>query len=145
MTLYRIGDVARRARLKPSAIRYYEDEGLIPAPLRRSGRRMFGEEIFDHLAWIAACQAAGFSLTEIRGLKDQLEGASAPGPQLRAVVSQKHEELDRAAARLRQMKSMLSKLEHCSCPTMADCGRAARKLGASEGSEFRCGSRRFGR
>lgn len=145
MALFRIGEVARRARLKPSAIRYYEDEGLIPAPMRRSGRRVFGEDIFDHLALIAACQAGGFSLIEIRQLKDQLQGSVSPGPQLRALASKKHEELDRATARLREMKSVLGLLEHCSCPTLAHCGGAARRMGALDTAKLPCSSPPFGR
>jgi len=107
--------------------------------------RMFGEDIFDHFALIAACQGAGFSLIEIRTLKNQLQESVSPGPHLRALASNKHQELDRATARLRDMKSVLGLLKHCSCPTLADCGGAARRMGALKEVELGCSSPPFGR
>ena len=61
-----IGAVARRAGLRPSALRYYEDEGLLPAPARVNGRRRYDTDVFDRLAVIRLAQAAGLTVAEIR-------------------------------------------------------------------------------
>lgn len=51
-TLYPIGEVARRLDLRPSAIRYYEDRGLVEATTRRAGKRYFDSEQIRRLAII---------------------------------------------------------------------------------------------
>src|SRR5918992_1339605 len=63
-----IGEVARRAGLQPSAIRYYEQIGLLPAPGRQSGRRRYDPAVLDRLTVIRVGQAAGLTLAEIREL-----------------------------------------------------------------------------
>src|SRR5438094_10676206 len=63
-----IGEVARRAGLRPSAVRYYEERGLV-TPARRNGRRrVYGVEAVERLALIAFAKKIGFSLDEIRSL-----------------------------------------------------------------------------
>src|ERR671923_1495551 len=63
-----IGEVARRAGVATSAIRYYERVGLLPPAERVSGQRRYGEETLGRLAFIGVAQNAGFSLREIREL-----------------------------------------------------------------------------
>ena len=69
-----IGEVARRAGVKPSALRYYEGIGMLPSPERANGRRRYdGEvlrEVLDRLAVVRVAQQAGFTLSEIRTLLD---------------------------------------------------------------------------
>ena len=64
----RIGDVAARTGVPATTIRYYEKEGLLPAPERVSGRRVFDTEIIIALAVIELAKQAGFSLEEIKTL-----------------------------------------------------------------------------
>ena len=63
-----IGQVARRAGLNVSAIRFYEAEGLLPEAIRVSGQRRYSDEVFGRLAVIDVAKRAGFSLEEIRTL-----------------------------------------------------------------------------
>jgi DNA-binding transcriptional MerR regulator len=64
-----IGRVARATGLSVHAIRFYEREGLLKAPVRSEGRfRVFGEESVGELKFIGKAQELGFSLTEIREL-----------------------------------------------------------------------------
>ena len=51
-TELRIGEVAEQSGLATSAIRYYEDQGLLPKPHRRGGQRMYGPQVIDQLALI---------------------------------------------------------------------------------------------
>ena len=63
-----IGEVARRARVAPSAVRYYERLGLVAADERASGQRRFREETLRRLVFIGMLQDAGLSLEDIAGV-----------------------------------------------------------------------------
>lgn len=66
---WHIGRVARETGLSVHAIRFYEREGLLKAPVRSQGRfRVFGPESVSELQFIRKAQELGFSLTEIREL-----------------------------------------------------------------------------
>jgi MerR family transcriptional regulator, copper efflux regulator len=66
---WHIGRVARETGLSVHAIRFYEREGLLKAPVRSEGRfRVFGPESVRELQFIRKAQELGFSLTEIREL-----------------------------------------------------------------------------
>ena len=64
----KIGDVAKRAGIRPSAVRYYERIGLLRPVARVSGRRQFGSGVVDRLALIQIGVRLGFSLDELREL-----------------------------------------------------------------------------
>ena len=61
-----IGEVARRAGLRASAIRYYEKIGLLPKTERISGQRRYQPGILNHLAVIDVAKRAGFRVDEIK-------------------------------------------------------------------------------
>ena len=63
-----IGELSRRAGLRPSAVRYYEELGLVPAPPRRSGRRDYGTDAVANLAVVRFARECGFTLAETRQL-----------------------------------------------------------------------------
>ena len=63
-----IGQVAKRAGLNASAIRYYEAHGLLPEPPRVSGQRRYGEDTLARLGVIDVAKRAGFTLDDIRVL-----------------------------------------------------------------------------
>jgi DNA-binding transcriptional MerR regulator len=63
-----IGVLARQAGVPASAIRYYERVGVLPAPLRRSGRRDYDPDAVAHLAVVQFALTTGFSLRETRQL-----------------------------------------------------------------------------
>src|SRR5262245_30293994 len=67
-TMLTIGAVALRAGLRPSAVRYYEEVGLVPPPRRRGGQRIYDACVLDRLALIELAKGAGFSLRETRDL-----------------------------------------------------------------------------
>jgi MerR family redox-sensitive transcriptional activator SoxR len=60
--LLTIGEVARRAGVRTSAIRYYEEAGLLPEPERVGGKRRYEKEILRRLALIGGAKRAGFTL-----------------------------------------------------------------------------------
>lgn len=63
-----IGEVAARTGIKPSALRYYEEAGLIASVSRHGLRRQFPPEVLLQLKMIAMGKSAGFSLEEIAGM-----------------------------------------------------------------------------
>ena len=81
-----IGEVARRAGLKASALRYYEAEGLIPRAPQRSGRRVYDESILDRLRIIQLAKSAGFTMAEIKRLLSGFSRRTAPGQRWRALA-----------------------------------------------------------
>lgn len=117
-----IGEAARRARLKPSALRYYESVGLLPRAQRRSGRRVYDEAVLSRLALIELAQAAGFSIAEIRTLLHGFRTGTPPSRRWRALAERKREEIRAQVARARRMERVLDRLLACACPTLDDCG-----------------------
>lgn len=118
-----IGKVATMAGLRTSAIRYYEEEGLVPPAHRHGGKRIYNESVLDRLALIELAKHAGFTIREIRNLlagMDQKQPASARWAKL---AQAKLADLDQQMLRASRMKDLLSTLIRCDCPTMDDCGR----------------------
>ncbi|MCA1582717.1 MAG: MerR family transcriptional regulator [Acidobacteria bacterium] len=116
-----IGELSRKTGLAPSAIRYYEAERLIPAPARRSGRRVFDDVALEHIAVVQLARDAGFSLAEIRRLVNEF-GRN----RWRALAERKLGELRDASRRLRVMATVLERLIDCHCPDVEFCGRTIR-------------------
>ena len=121
-----IGEVAGRAGLATSAIRYYEREGLLPRAGRRSGQRVYDASILDRLTIIGLAKNAGFTVAEIRRLLVGFSGKTAPGARWRALAEKKLAELERRIDEAKRMKEVLEIVTGCECPTFADCARATR-------------------
>lgn len=119
-----IGKVAGRAGIAASAIRYYEAEGLIPRADRRSGRRVYGEEILERLALIDLAKRAGFSVAEIKRLLGGFTRRTPPGERWRSMAARKIEELDARIEEAQRMKRVLGVVTGCECPSFDDCSRA---------------------
>jgi MerR family transcriptional regulator, redox-sensitive transcriptional activator SoxR len=116
-----IGEVARRAGVRPSAIRYYESIGLLPEPERVAGRRRYPAGILRTLSVIGAGQRAGLSLDEVRELLTAADGAPAVSERLRAIAQRKLPEVDALIERARLVRSWLEAAAACRCPTLEDC------------------------
>ena len=67
-TLMTIGEVARKAGIATSAVRYYERVGLLTADARRSGHRRYRVDTLRRLVFIGMLQDAGLQLDEIGGI-----------------------------------------------------------------------------
>ena len=120
----RIGEVARRAGLATSAIRFYEREGLIPKADRRGNARVYGDDVFDRLALIELAKSAGFTVAETRHLLRGVSRRSPPGPRWRRLAEKKLDEIEARIAEARRMRAVLKAVMACECPTFEDCTRA---------------------
>ncbi|HEY1514163.1 MAG TPA: MerR family transcriptional regulator [Gaiellaceae bacterium] len=121
MSSLSIGDVARRSGKAASAIRYYEEVGLVDAPERVSGRRRYDPEVVRRLAVIETAQRAGLNLDEIRLLLNATPSDGAATEHLRVVAEQKLPALREAIERAELVRSWLEDAARCCCPTFDDC------------------------
>jgi MerR family redox-sensitive transcriptional activator SoxR len=116
-----IGEVARRAGVATSAIRYYESLGLLPAPDRIGGQRRYREEVLGRLAFIGVAQNAGFSLREINELVARAADADDLAVSLRSISQRKLPEVHAAIERAEAMRSWLETASACECATTDEC------------------------
>jgi MerR family transcriptional regulator, redox-sensitive transcriptional activator SoxR len=115
-----IGEAASQAGLRPSALRYYEEEGVLPAPERVGGKRRYGPEVVDLLLLIRFCQRMGFTLAEVRDLLSAPAGRRAR-ERWRGLVDGKLTEVDALIRQAETMKRLLEESRDCDCVTLEAC------------------------
>ncbi|HYL73397.1 MAG TPA: MerR family transcriptional regulator [Bryobacteraceae bacterium] len=113
-----IGEVAKQAGLRPSAIRFYEKAGLLPKPLRASGQRRYDSSILGRLAVLQRAKDCGLTLEEARGL---FNDRGRPSERWQRIARKKIAELDAMAERIKSMRDMLER--RCQCADLDECGR----------------------
>jgi MerR family redox-sensitive transcriptional activator SoxR len=120
-----IGEVARRAGVRPTALRYYEGIGMLPRPEWANGRRRYGgevlREVLERLAVIRAAQQAGFTITEIRALLDGFSEDTPPSERWRVLAREKLPEVEALVERALGMKRLLERGLRCECLRLEDC------------------------
>src|SRR5690348_16098187 len=110
MPVLDITEVSRRSGLPASALRFYEQRGLIASIGRRGLRRTFDASVVERLALIALGQAVGFSLGEVA----RVIGAGSAPPRInRATLATKADELERKIERLSAMRDALRGAAAC--------------------------------
>lgn len=120
-----ISEVARRAGLRPSAIRYYEQMGILPAAGRTGGQRRYGAAALYRLAVVQRARQAGFSLEEIRVLFFGFGEGTRAEARWRKLAERKLAELDAMAEGIKGMKDVLNRMSaKCQCATLEACGKA---------------------
>lgn len=112
-----IAEVAKRAGVPASTLRYYEERGLIESIGRRGLRRTFDPGVLERLALIALGRQAGFALDEIAAMFDPRGKAVID----RGMLSAKAEELDGLIRRLRAMRDGLRHAAACPAPSHMEC------------------------
>ena len=120
-----IGQVASRAGVRPSALRYYESVGLLPPPERKNGRRRYdGEvlrEVLDRLAVVRVAQQAGFTISEIRMLLDGFAEDTPPSERWRVLAQAKLPEVEALVERALGMRDLLERGLRCECLRLEEC------------------------
>ncbi|MCM2399520.1 helix-turn-helix domain-containing protein [Rhizobium sp. S95] len=119
-----IGEVAARSGMKPSALRYYEEEGLISSVSRHGLRRQFPPEVLLQLKLIAMGKSAGFSLDEIAGMF----GRNGMPELSRDVFREKADEIDRQIHELTALRETLRHVANCRAPSHMECPSFRRLL-----------------
>lgn len=124
MKLLDIGEVAGRSGFKPSALRYYEDVGLIASVSRHGLRRQFAPEVLLQLKLIALGKASGFSLEEIVVMLGQDGLPNLP----RDVLRQKADAIGMRIEQLTAMRDTLHHMANCRAPSHLECPSFKRLL-----------------
>src|ERR687890_518475 len=115
----RIGQVAERAGVRVSLIRYYEDIGLLPEPARVSGQRRYDETVLRRLAVIGVAQRAGLSLEEIKELVEH--GNQPMSDRLRELAERRLPEIDALIERAQRVRAWLQTATGCGCQSIDQC------------------------
>lgn len=134
--LLTIGEVARRAGIASSALRYYEREGLVTAVRSAGGQRRYSRSVLRRLAFVRAAQNVGLSLDEIRDALATLPESRTPTKADWARLSRSwRARLDEQIAGLEALRDGLTSCIGCGCLSLRRCalsnpGDAAADSGA---------------
>jgi len=116
-----IGEVARRAGVATSSIRYYERIALLPEPERVGGQRRYTTDVLGKLGFIGVAQSAGFKLAEIKELIEGVDSAGGMGEQIRVLSTRKLDEVEALLERTKAMKGWLEVARECGCASPSEC------------------------
>src|SRR5438477_887153 len=120
-----ISEVARQVGLQPSAIRYYEQIGLLPRAPRTSGQRRYDSTVLYRLAIVQQARQLGFTLEEIRQLFFGFGRVAHASERWQKLSQRKLTELDALTDDIKTVRRLLKKMmHHCHCETLDQCGKA---------------------
>ena len=117
-----IGEAATRLQMAPSALRYYDERGLVRPTARRAGTRMYGTEELRRLAFLKIVHRLGVPLDIAAAVLD------APSEQWRDSVRDQLADLDRVIAQARAAQHFLT--HALNCPTDHPAQECATMTGA---------------
>ncbi|MCV3240791.1 redox-sensitive transcriptional activator SoxR [Mesorhizobium sp. ZC-5] len=133
-SMFTIGDVARRSGIAASALRFYEERGLITSERAGSGHRRFPRAALRRVAFIVFAQKIGLSLDEIGVELAKLPPDRAPtGRDWEKLSATWSSRIDERIAELQRLKAGLTECIGCGCLSLDRCkltnplDRAARK------------------
>jgi len=122
-----IAEVAARSGVSASALRFYEEKGLIASVGRRGLRRLFDPSILERLALIALARSSGFSLDEIARMCEPDGRVQID----RKMLAAKADVLDRTIRELTAMRDGLRHAIKCPAPSYMECPTFRRLLRAA--------------
>ena len=119
-----IGEVAQRAGIPASTLRFYEEKGLVTSVGRRGLRRQYDPDVLERLALIALGRSAGFSLGEIARMFAPDGGVRIE----RQMLNDKAADLDVTIRKLSAMRDGLRHAAACRAPSHMECPTFRRLL-----------------
>jgi MerR family transcriptional regulator, redox-sensitive transcriptional activator SoxR len=135
-TVISIGELAKRSGVATSAIRFYEEQGLISSTRTEGGQRQYRRDVLRRVGFIRAAQAVGLNLAEIRSALETLPGQRTPTKQdwqrlSRAWQPMLQERIDGLIA----LRDQLASCVGCGCLSLKSCslynpGDVARRRGS---------------
>jgi MerR family redox-sensitive transcriptional activator SoxR len=124
MPLLTISQVARQVGLQPSAIRYYEQIGILPPAQRISGQRRYDTTVVYRLAVIQRARLTGFTLDEVQQLFFGFGNVTRASERWQRLSKRKLAELDGLMDGIKTMRGLLRKMmRNCRCDTLEQCGK----------------------
>ena len=130
-----IGAIARRSGVAASALRFYEERGLIASERAGSGHRRFPRAVLRRIAFIVFAQRIGLTLDEIGAELTRLPADRVPDRRDWARLSRNWAgRIDRQIAELERLKVGLTECIGCGCLSFGRCkltnaGDRAARLG----------------
>lgn len=120
--LLTITEVSRRSGVASSALRYYEDQGLIESERAGSGHRRYGRPVLRRIAFIVFAQKIGLTLDEIRRELDRLPANRTPSKRDWAKLSTRWQHrVEERIAELERLREGLTECIGCGCLSLARC------------------------
>ena len=118
-----ISEVANQIGLRPSAIRYYEQIGILPPAQRVSGQRRYDVTVLHRLIVIQRARQTGFTLTEIKQLFFGFRAGTPPSVRWHKLKTRKIVELDAMLEHIQTMRALLEQQGKCRCTALEECGK----------------------
>ena len=125
-----ISDVARVFGLRTSAIRYYEQIGILLPAMRKNGQRRYDNNVLFRLAVVQRARETGFTLEEIRELFFGFPPGTPPPKRWHQLSQRKIAELRDRMKRLKLMETLLRRVEDCRCDALDECGEKLLRQGS---------------
>jgi MerR family redox-sensitive transcriptional activator SoxR len=120
--LLTVGEVAHRSGFAPSALRFYEREGLLTATRTAGGQRRYERSVLRRLAFVRAARNIGLSLDEVRSALDTLPGGRTPTKADWAALSKGwRARLDEQIRSLEALRDGLDSCIGCGCLSLRRC------------------------
>ena len=116
-----IQEVTQQTGVRPSALRYYEEIGLLHPTRRVSGRRQYDESVLQRLALIQTGQQAGFTLAELGVLLNNVLDSESGSGDWHELVERKLQEMDALLRNIQSMKRLLEDIMDCDDASLAEC------------------------
>jgi len=130
-----IGEISRRSGVASSALRFYEERGLIQSERAGSGHRRYSRAVLRRIAFIVFAQRIGMSLDEIALELAKLPAGRVPeGPDWARLATGWTARIDRRIAELQRLREGLTGCIGCGCLSLGRCklanpGDRAARLG----------------
>ena len=122
----KIGELAARAGLAPSAIRYYEKVGLLAPAERINGQRRYSSDALDRVLLVRVAGEMDFTLSEIKFFLNGFHKNTPVSARWRKLTARKIAELRQRLASTRRLLNFLERLQHCRCVELHPCVTALR-------------------
>lgn len=116
-----IGQLAAKAEVNASTLRYYESVGLLPTPERKNGQRRYNEELLDRINFIKVAQQTGFNIQEITILLEGFEPGDSLPERWEQMARQKRSDLEERKKQINSMIQILDSGLSCKCLTWSEC------------------------
>lgn len=119
-----ISEIAQQVGLRPSAIRYYEEIGVLEPAERQSKQRRYDQTAVYKLAVIQRAKQSGFTLQEIRDLFSGFGRQVPASERWKKVSVKKQRQLAEQIEQLQFMQKLLKEMmSNCTCDTLDTCGK----------------------
>jgi MerR family redox-sensitive transcriptional activator SoxR len=121
MSSLSIGQLAAKADVNASTLRYYESIGLLPSPERKNGQRRYSESLLERIKFIKTAQLTGFTIQEIVLLLEGFVPDLSLSEKWEKMAVNKRSELEERKKQINSMLQILDDGLNCKCVSWSEC------------------------